>query len=59
MTLVSCADVKFEEIEWVEVGAEGVRVTFLNGERRFVGGEVGFELYRKWTEGRLDGGGVG
>jgi hypothetical protein len=42
--------VKLEEVSEVEVGAEGVRVTLRNGERKFVGGEVGFELYQKWTE---------
>jgi hypothetical protein len=50
MTQVSCADVKLEEVSKIEVGAEGVRVTLRNGERVFVGGEVGFELYRRWME---------
>jgi hypothetical protein len=42
--------IKLEEVSEVEVGAEGVRVTLRNGDRTFVGGEVGFELCRRWTE---------
>jgi len=39
-----------EKIEKIEVGAEGVRVTYKNGERKFIGGEDGFNLYRRWNE---------
>ena len=42
--------IKLEEVSEVEVGAEGVRVTLRNGERKFVGGREGFELYRSWME---------
>jgi len=55
MTQVSCADVKLEEVSEIEVGAEGVRVTLRNGERLFVGGEVGFDLYRRWKEWKQEG----
>jgi len=40
--------IKFHEVSDIEVGAEGVRVTWRNGERKFIGGEIGFELYQKW-----------
>ena len=55
MTQANFADVKLEEVKEVEAGAEGVRVTFVNGERKFLGGEIGFELYRKWIEQRNGG----
>ena len=55
MTQANFADVKLEEVKEVEAGAEGVRVTFVNGERKFIGGEIGFELYRKWIEQRNGG----
>jgi len=50
MTQTSSADVKLEDVSEVEVGAEGVRVTLRNGERKFVGGDIGFDLYRRWME---------
>lgn len=42
--------IKLEEVRDVELGAEGVRVTWRNGERKFIRGDVGFELYRSWME---------
>ena len=42
--------IKFDEVSNIEIGAEGVRVTLHNGERKFIGGEIGFELYQKWIK---------
>jgi hypothetical protein len=42
--------VELEEVAEIEVGAEGVRVTFKGGKRKFIEGETGFELYRRWME---------
>ena len=50
MSVVEAEAIKLDEIKDVEVGAEGVRVTFVNEERKFIGGEVGFKLYRRWRE---------
>jgi hypothetical protein len=56
MTRASFGDgIKLEEVREIEVGGEGVRVTFVDGQRKFIEGEIGFELYRKWIELR-DGG---
>ena len=41
---------KLEEVSKIEVGGEGVRVTFVDGQRKFIGGKIGFELYRMWIE---------
>jgi len=43
-------EIRLHEIERVEKGEEGVRLTLKNGERKFVGGDDGFNLYRKWME---------
>ena len=43
-------EINLEEVAKIELGAEGVRITFLDSERIFVGGEIGFALYRKWLE---------
>lgn len=48
-------EIKLEQVREIEVGGEGVRVTFVDGQRKFIEGEIGFELYRKWIELR-DGG---
>ena len=48
-------EVKLEEVKEIEKGAEGVRVTWRDGERKFIEGEIGFELYRKWMEQRNGG----
>ena len=51
MTRASFGDgIKLEEVREIEVGGEGVRVTFVDGQRKFIEGEIGFELYRKWIE---------
>jgi len=51
MTQASFGDgIKLEQVSQIELGGEGVRVTFVDGQRRFVEGEIGFELYRKWIE---------
>jgi len=42
--------IKLEQVREIEVGGEGVRVTFVDGQRKFIEGEDGFELYRKWIE---------
>jgi hypothetical protein len=42
--------IKLEEVSDVELGAEGVRVTWRNGERKFIEGQIGFDLYRSWME---------
>ena len=56
MTQASFGDgIKLEQVRKIEIGGEGVRVTFVDGQRKFVEGEIGFELYRKWIELR-DGG---
>ena len=56
MTQASFGDgIKLEQVSQIELGGEGVRVTFVDGQRKFVEGEIGFELYRKWIELR-DGG---
>ena len=55
MTQASSGDVKLDEVSEIEVGAEGVRVTFIDGERKFIEGDIGFELYRRWTEQRTNG----
>jgi hypothetical protein len=56
MTRASFGDgIKLEQVRKIEIGGEGVRVTFVDGQRKFVEGEIGFELYRKWIELR-DGG---
>jgi hypothetical protein len=39
------------EVVLVEEGGDGVRVTFADGSRRFVGGEEGREVLGAW---RLD-----
>jgi hypothetical protein len=50
---------RLDEVSDIEAGAEGVRVTWQNGEKKFIGGEIGFELYRRWMEriGNRDDGG--
>ena len=48
-------EIKLEQVREIEVGGEGVRVTFVDGQRKFIAGKDGFELYRKWIELR-DGG---
>jgi len=47
------------EVREVERGDLGVRVTFVNGDRQFVEGEKGVEVWNAWAlERRLkDGGG--
>ena len=50
MTQANSAHVKLEEIKDVELGAEGVRVSFVGGERKFVEGTEGFDLYRRRME---------
>jgi len=51
MTQASCGNgIKLVQVKEIEVGSEGVRVTFVDGQRRFVEGEIGFELYRKWID---------
>src|SRR5262249_11856833 len=51
MTQVSFGNgIKLEQVSEIEVGGEGVRVTFVDGQRKFIEGEGGFELYRKWIE---------
>ena len=47
--------VKLDEVSEIEVGAEGIRVTWHNGERKFIRGEIGFELYQQWMELNGDG----
>ena len=42
--------IKLEEVNDIELGAEGVRVTWRNGKRKFIGGDIGFNLYRSWME---------
>ena len=42
--------IKLEQVREIEVGGEGVRVTFVDGQRKFIEGEDGFELYRRWIE---------
>ena len=39
----------FEDIENVEEGAEGVRLTLKGGDKKFVGGEEGRKLRKGWT----------
>jgi len=40
-----------KDIELIEKGEDGVRVTYRgSGEKKFVGGEKGFELWRKWND---------
>jgi hypothetical protein len=36
------------EVVNVEEGGEGVRITFVGGERKFVGGEGGREVLERW-----------
>jgi hypothetical protein len=43
-------EIKLEQVREIEVGGEGVRVTFVDGQRKFIAGKDGFELYRKWIE---------
>jgi hypothetical protein len=51
MTQASCGNgIKFEQVSEIEVGGEGVRVTFVDGQKKFIEGEDGFEFYRKWIE---------
>jgi len=51
MTQVSFGNgIKLEQVLQIELGGEGVRVTFVDGQRKFIEGEIGFELYRKWLE---------
>lgn len=55
MTQASSADVKPADIdlglvERVEKGEAGVRVWYRNGDREFVDGERGFEIYQRWLE---------
>jgi hypothetical protein len=51
MTQASCGDgIKLEQVREIEVGGEGVRVTLVDGQRKFIEGKDGFELYRKWIE---------
>jgi hypothetical protein len=38
------------EIEFVEIGEEGVRITFKSGDRKFVGGDEGLKLHQRWKE---------
>jgi hypothetical protein len=53
MTQASCGNgIKLEQVREIEVGGEGVRVTFVDGQRTFIEGKDGFELYRKWMEQR-------
>jgi hypothetical protein len=42
--------VGLDEVELIEKGELGVRVTFVDGERKFIEGEDGFSLYRIWKE---------
>lgn len=50
MTDMEAETIKLEEVSDVEVGAEGVRVTWRNGERKFIRADIGFDLYRSWME---------
>ena len=44
MTQASFGDgIKLEQVSQIELGGEGVRVTFVDGQRRFVEGEIGFD----------------
>ena len=49
-------EIGIEEIEEIEAGALGVRVTLVDGKRRFIEGREGFELLRRWQEAK-DGNG--
>jgi hypothetical protein len=40
------------EVTDIELGGEGVRITFWDGRREFVEGEAGYELYRRFKEAR-------
>lgn len=41
-----------EGVAEIEKGAEGVRVIFKDGNKKFVKGPEGFELWRRWMEDR-------
>jgi hypothetical protein len=43
------AKAELASIEGIEVGEEGVRVTYKGGERKFVGRDEGLRLYQRWT----------
>ena len=43
-------EIKIEEIAEIEGGALGVRVTLVDGKRRFIEGKEGFELLRRYQE---------
>jgi hypothetical protein len=53
--------IDLREATLVEGGAEGVRITFVDGERKFVGeADGGFEILERWQlERRLNGEGDG
>jgi len=51
MTRVSFGNgIRLEQVREIEVCGEQVRVTFVDGQRKFVEGKDGFELYRRWKE---------
>ena len=43
--------IDLREVVSIEEGAEGIRITFVSGDRRFVGGDEGQEVLDGW---RLD-----
>lgn len=44
--------IDLREVELVEAGAEGIRITFRNGDRKFVGGDDGLEVFEAWRSER-------
>jgi len=40
--------IDLREVELVEEGAEGVRISYRNGEREFRGGDEGREILEGW-----------
>jgi hypothetical protein len=50
MTQASSVEINLEEVSNIELGAEGIRVTWRNGEKKFISGEIGFELYQQWIK---------
>ena len=41
---------ELDGIDGIEVGDEGVRVTYKTGEKKFIEKEEGFDLYLRWND---------